>query len=533
LKPLIQYLKSNNLALYIIAIILLFPALFINLGLLPLITDEPTRGIVALEMTLTDNYFVPTINGEFYYNKPPLYNWILILSTKLCGGFSEFALRLPTVISLLFFGFLIFVFVRKHYGNKIAILNALILITGGRVLLWDSFQGLIDIFYSSLVFLSFMLIYHFYQKSKFYYLFLFSYLITALGFLMKGMPSILFQGLTLLVFFIYMKNWKKLFSLAHFTGLFLFALIIGSYYYTYYQYNSLENIYSRLFIESSQRTVVGQGFLKALLHIFIFPVEMMYQFAPWTILIVCLFRKGLKKIVLSDPFIKFSFLIFIINIAFYWISPAIHPRYLFMLFPLLFIVLTFMYEKQCKINDIQRKIPDYILLLLCFLAIPGAMIFPFIEVTKDIPYIFLKSAFLAVMIAILSFLFIKLKDSRLIIFVIVILLFRIAFNVFLMPERSSAEKQYKADAIEVGRMTAGEDLYVYDSTPIDHDASFYISRERGTILKKEKTVLKDDIYYLVDNNNLKKIRNNRLKINEFYTFEIKFQGTRLYLIKVY
>ncbi|MCD4679049.1 MAG: glycosyltransferase family 39 protein, partial [Bacteroidales bacterium] len=235
MNRLILYLRSNNLALYIIAIILLFPALFINLGLLPLITDEPTRGIVALEMTLTDNYFVPTINGEFYYNKPPLYNWILILSTKLCGGFSEFALRLPTVISLLLFGFLIFVFVRKHYGYKIAILNALILITGGRILFWDSFQGLIDIFYSTLVFLSFMLIYHFYQKSKFYYLFLFSYLITVLGFLMKGMPSLLFQGLTLLVFFIYMKNWKKLFSLAHFTGIFLFALIIGSYYYTYYQ----------------------------------------------------------------------------------------------------------------------------------------------------------------------------------------------------------------------------------------------------------------------------------------------------------
>ena len=203
-----------------------------------------------------------------------------------------------------------------------------------------------------------------------------------------------------------------------------------------------------------------------------------------------------------------------------------------MLFPLLFIVLTFMYEKQSKVGDIQRKIPDYILLLLCIFAIPGAMVFPFIEVTKDIPYIFLKSIFLAVIILALSFLFIKLKESRLIIFVIVLLLFRIAFNVFLMPERSSAEKRYKADAIEVGRMTAGEDLYVYGSTPIDHDASFYISRERGVLLTKEMAQPHNDIFYLADDNNLEKIRNNSKKINEFYTFEIKFRSTKLYLIKV-
>lgn len=531
MNKLLEYLTSNNGILYILAIILLFPALFINLGYLPLITDEPTRGIVALEMTLSDNYIVPTINGEFYYNKPPLYNWILILSAKACGGFSEFALRLPTVLALLFFGLLIFLFTRKHLGNRIAILNALILATGGRILFWDSFQGLIDIFYSSLVFLNFMLIYHLYRQSRFYLLFLFSYLITALCFLMKGMPSILFQAVTLLVIFIYMKNWKKLFSLQHLSGLLIFIILVGGYYYAYSKYNSLENVYSRLFVESSQRTVVGQGLWNAFLHLFTFPLEMMYQFAPWTILIVCLFRKDLKKIIAEEPFIKYSLLIFFFNIIFYWISPAIHPRYLFMLFPLFFIVLTYIYDQTTNASDIRRKIPEYILLAICILAIPGAMVFPFLRETKDIHLIFLKSSILLVVMIFLSYLFIRLKNSRLILFAIVLLITRIVFNVFLMPERSSAEKQYKADAIKVGQITKGEELYVYGSTPINHDATFYITREREEILEKGASSVSEGVFYLVDRGEYDNLIDRGINLKEFFNFEIKLRDTRLFLVK--
>jgi len=160
------------------------------------------------------------------------------------------------------------------------------------------------------------------------------------------------------------------------------------------------------------------------------------------------------------------------------------------------------------------------------------MVFPFIPETKDIPDIFLKSSILMVIMAIITFLFVKLKESRLIIFVIVLLVTRIIFNIFLMPNRSLAEIQYRAAAIKVGKITKGEDLYLLGSTYIDHDASFYISRERGEILRKEYHNTDDNTYYLADKKNLEKIKNNRKKINEFYTFEIKFRSTRLYLIKV-
>lgn len=80
---------------------------------MPLLSDEPTRAIVTLEMMVKGNYITPTINGEFYYNKPPLFNWILAGFAYLTGNLNEVIFRLPTVISLLLFALAIFLIGKK------------------------------------------------------------------------------------------------------------------------------------------------------------------------------------------------------------------------------------------------------------------------------------------------------------------------------------------------------------------------------------------------------------------------------------
>jgi len=113
-KP--YFTKAEKIILAIIFIISI-PAFFLNLGLLPLMTDEPTRALVDLEMMLEGNYITPKIAGEYYYNKPPLFNWIQIAFIKV-GGFNNFVLRLPTILSLIGFAATIYYFVQKEYQNK-------------------------------------------------------------------------------------------------------------------------------------------------------------------------------------------------------------------------------------------------------------------------------------------------------------------------------------------------------------------------------------------------------------------------------
>ena len=209
--------------LYLAALVLLAPALLINLGLMTFIDDEGIRSLVALEMKFSGNYITPTIHGAYYYNKPPLYNWILLLFFELQGQVNEFTARIPTVLCTLGYAGTIFYFSRRHFDTKTAFLNAMFYITCGRVLFWDSMLALIDTCFSWVVFTSFMVIYHQFQKENWLKLFLFSYLLAAAGFLMKGLPAVVFQGTTLLVYFAYRRRFWKLFSWQHVLGGLLFV----------------------------------------------------------------------------------------------------------------------------------------------------------------------------------------------------------------------------------------------------------------------------------------------------------------------
>ncbi|HET6203568.1 MAG TPA: glycosyltransferase family 39 protein [Planctomycetota bacterium] len=61
--------------------------------------NEPKFAEVAVEMVDRADYLVPHVNGEVYPDKPPLFFWMEVGSARLCGGFSEFALRLPSALA--------------------------------------------------------------------------------------------------------------------------------------------------------------------------------------------------------------------------------------------------------------------------------------------------------------------------------------------------------------------------------------------------------------------------------------------------
>ena len=97
-SPANPYQKKLLIALFILIPI----AYFLRLNSYQLIFEEPRRALVALEMLLADNWIFPSTNGELYYNKPPLYNWILIGFFSLLGK-TEWVVRLPSILSLFTF----------------------------------------------------------------------------------------------------------------------------------------------------------------------------------------------------------------------------------------------------------------------------------------------------------------------------------------------------------------------------------------------------------------------------------------------
>ncbi len=489
-------------------LLLSMPAFFINLGLLPLFADEPTRANVALEMILTKNYSAPTIGGEYYYNKPPLYNWLLAGFYHFTGNFSEFTTRLPAIIPMFLFAISIYYSVCLFLKDKrIAAITGILFLVNGRMLIYDSMLGHIDIFYSWLTFVSFMLIFFFIQRESWFRLFLSSYIITAIGFLCKGLPSIVFQGFTLIAVLAYTKNLKKLFSWQHIVCGLVCLLIIGAYFLNYYQYNpNLQGYFSTIWDQSSRRTATEFGFMATFLHVLTFPFEHTGHLFPASLLLLFCFHKGFLNGIKQNPFLKFITIVLLANIWVYWLSPQTRPRYLMMLYPLLFILWSHAYYTYRDSLPVINKAFNIILIslgLLLTLSIPAALFF---GLQAYVPFLMLKAVTLVICCASFTWLIHRLRRSKIIAFLGLLIMLRLAFSWFVLPHRleHNPEKYYYHAAVEMGILSKKEPFYFYQYHPAEpgipfHDRLiFYIQRTRMQQVKFVEDDAKPGYYFTFD-----------------------------------
>lgn len=514
-----QNRKNSSWLLLIAACMLTLPALFINLGVMPFTSDEPTRGIVTLEMIYSGNYITPTFTGEYYYNKPPLYNWILApLFIANGSSASEWLVRLPAALALLGFCITIFLFTRRYFGNENGIIAALMFLTCGRILFWDSMLGLIDILYSWVTFTSFVVIINNILEKNYIRLFLLSYLLAAAGFMLKGMPSLVFQGISLLVVFISMKQFRKLFSRYHFIGIGLFLLITGGYLFLYSLENSLEQYLAILWDQSSQRTAVRKGFSDTIRHLLLFHPEMIYHFLPWSLMVVLLLFKRSRTTLLSGPYIgqsdeaiaanhipraaiRLMVLLFIANIIVYWLSPATIPRYVLMLAPLTFIpLLIISLDDKIRNTRLHKSLEVIFYFITPAILLIATASLPFIRELQDISHIALISITFSLIILTILIAIIKYKQLRLPLFIILLLLLRIVFNLTWIPVKAEQvyEHKQKTEALEIVKIAQGKPLKIIGKTWVDHVTVIYITSERKETLGREFKKYPAGTFFLTD-----------------------------------
>lgn len=483
---------------YLLFAVLLLPALLINLGTHHIFvhTDESRRALVALEMILKNEYLAPTLNGEFYYEKPPLFNWLIVLSFKAFGAYSNFAVRFPVFLFVLTYAFLIHRLLRPVIGNAKAWLVLMLTVTSGRMLFYDSFLGLMDIGLGLLVFTNFMLFYRLGRQRWYFLLFVSTYALVAVGYLMKGLPSVVFQFFTILAWAAHTRDWKFIFHKFNFLGTLVFIIPVGLYYYFYEKVNpdSLLTVFEYTWHQSSQRTVTEYGIWDTVLNIFIFPFENLYHFAPWTLLTVCLFGKGVVRKLWASDFHRYAIIAFALNIWVYWTAPGVHPRYLFMFLPLFFAVLSEAYFLQ---PDRLRRATDYILggVMSAVCLAPVAVVF-LPEKFASVPYSALIAGGVAASGVLLTLAYFKLQPLRLVILAVFLLVLRIGFNFFILPEKSSRGKANAESAEAVVGITAGSPLYVL-SPSYCHDATtFTVSKARGEVLRIRDRA-EPDVFYII------------------------------------
>ncbi len=504
--------------LLLLTAVVLPVALLTHLGLVAFYGDEGIRSVVALEMKISGNYLTPTLFGEFYYNKPPLYNWILMVVFELTGRNDEFTARCTTVFFLLLFAATIYLFNKNLLSTpqqegqspeqpaaldalNLRLLPALALVTCGRILFWDSMLALIDICFSWTMYLLFMAIFQQGEKERYGRLFAWAYLLSAIGFLLKGLPALVFLGLSLLTYFIWQKKWHRLFSLAHLGGMALFLALVGSYYVLYARHNGLEEVFKTLFHESAKRTFVEYGFWQTLQHLLTFPFETVYHFLPWTVMAVYFFQKNAWQRVRQSKFITWNLLVFLTTILPYWSSVEVYPRYLFMHIPLVFNAFFYLHFTDTGKAARLKMLVENTFGVGCLLATLASLLLPLWKQAGEVDFLFAKITLLAGLLGLLSWLYGRWEKQRMLIFALALLTVRLGFDWFVLPSRIKVEcsTQARETMLQTVKQLQGRPLYIYKgSLGLQPVTAYYYTRETGRILQIQHENFDTSAYYIVN-----------------------------------
>ncbi len=468
---------------------LLVPVLLVNLGVVPLYVEEPRRAVVALEMMYRGNWLVPTINGEYYYLKPPFFNWLLASVYKLTGNAGEFNTRITSVISLLMLGVVIWWTGKKYVSPRFGILSALLFVTASGNLFFNSLLAEIDLFYSLVTYTSLVVLFHLHQRKKYYLLFAIFYFLAAIGTLTKGLPSLVFAGLSLLIYFAVIREFRRLFTLPHFLGIGTYLVLVGGYFLAYDRHGNALTYLANLTFESGKR-LSTDTLWNVLGHLFLYPLDTLWNLLPASLLIIFVFRKSLGIILRENALIRFALLMLLIHFPVYWLPPGGRQRYIIMLYPFIIQVLVFLYLKGTpslgRGTESLHKylIFDRLLAVLSGLAALACLAPVFLSEFSGIKY--LLPLCLAAFIALFTVFVIQWKQPRLAIagMIFSLLVLRMMFNLLVLPERAQqgAAFQNKQMAGQIMALTGGARTGIYPGTDFPMQAVYYFERERRQIL---------------------------------------------------
>lgn len=361
-------LNENNLlvqfAIVVVALLLFVP----GLGVVHLFDwDEINFAESAREMLITHDYLTVKVNFEPFWEKPPLFMWMQVLSMKVFGV-NEFAARFPNVIAGIASLLVLYNIGRKLKNKQFGYIWMMMYVSS----LFPFFyfkSGIIDPWFNLFIFLG---IYYFIQfsykenKGNPYLQVAASALFLGLAILTKGPVGLLIFLLTFGIYLVFNKfklyyNWKQVLLFAvilTFVGCFWFVLQILNGNYRIIQDFIVYQI--RLF----QTKDAGHGGF--LLYHF---VVILIGVFPASILALPAFRPSIlrqEENAKMVHFFKWMMILFLVVLILFTIVKTKIVHYSSMCyFPLTFLAAWYV----DKLIEKQWKFPRYLKVILITLAV--------------------------------------------------------------------------------------------------------------------------------------------------------------------
>ena len=347
---------------WLVAIISIMIVCF-NLGGIPLLDpDEPVYAETPKEMIAFNDFVSPRIFGEYWYDKPPMYYWLVAASYKIFG-MTAFAARFPTAILAIICTLVVYLSGRRLFNERAGVAGALVLATSieffylGKAAVTDM---------TLLLFLTISLL-SFIEKK--YYI---AYIFAALATLTKGPIGLLLPGAIVFSYIIVTRNWSQIFKMKIPSGLLLYAMVALPWYVIMYSLHGSAFIDTFLGFHNLTRFSSPEH-PEGVLWYYYIPV-LILGFFPWTAIMLQSIWNSLTKGRQDFNALLFLNIWAIVIFVFFSISQTKLVSYILPMYPPLAMIVGWYIDRLWASNNRQRSNSWAISLFILTLLLSAGMV---------------------------------------------------------------------------------------------------------------------------------------------------------------
>ncbi len=349
--------------------------------------DESRYVTMSRDMFNSRDFFTLYLNGDYFFEKPPLYFWLECLSFGLFGKITEATARFPVSMCGILTCFATYFVGKKIVSRNFGVISSLILATSLEYVILSKF-AILDIVLTTFIWLSlcFGILTQFCsEKNKKYCWWLF-YVLSGLAVMAKGIPGFIIPFGSMFFITIYSKSFKEVFKPKYIIpGTILFLLTILPWHIIMLKLHG-QLFFDEYIIKHHIARFIGEEFEMRQQPWYFFLLTLSWGFFPWIISVFCvlvrkLSKRDLKLINLTNyqRFIMYNGIIFLFTLIFFSISKTKLITYILPLFPSLACMGGYLWTNYVERGEYRLVFDkvNYILGSIFLLAFFAAIFTPF------------------------------------------------------------------------------------------------------------------------------------------------------------
>jgi len=387
--------KYSDKAFPVALFIFCFIFLFLQLGNYPLIDVDETRySAMAREMSEKGDWLTLYLNNSFFFEKPPLYFWLLASSYSFFGKVSEFTARFPVALLSSILVFATYYFGKKNLSKTFGFISALILLSSLEFIILGRLS-ILDMVLSVFVGLALYTGYAAFEaenKNK-KYLWWSTYLLCAAAVLAKGLPGVILIFGVLGIYSIITGKLKELFAPVNILpGMVIFFLVALPWHVLMYKAHGMA-FFNEYIIKHHFSRFIDSKEISRHEPFYFYYLTFLAGFFPWIFTFISFlvkscrdifsktkildFFKNMRNLDTEKRFLVFLFTYFIFIFTFFTCSSTKLVTYILPLFPAAALLTGYYWHGYIKNNQNKTGITvsTWILIIIMLLApIAGFML---------------------------------------------------------------------------------------------------------------------------------------------------------------